>query len=52
MKLTLDRHDVCRLLLATTHCSSEGEHWEELHDRIKAQLVEWDAKHEDATRAV
>lgn len=50
MKLTLDRHDVCKLLIATTACSPEGEYWEVLHDKIKAQLVEWDAKHEDTTK--
>lgn len=52
MKLTLDRHDVCKLLIATTACSSEGEYWKVLHDKIKQQLDEWDDNHSNSAKTV
>lgn len=48
MKITLDRNEVRKLLIATTACSSESEYWQKLHDKIKAQLDEWDEKHQPA----
>ena len=55
MKLTLDRSEVCRLLIICTQLAqyfyrnndAEGaEMWNKLHDKIKKQLDEFDKKNQ------
>lgn len=46
MEITLKRIDVCDLLIACTVISnnSDSEKWRELHDKLAAQLDEFDKK--------
>ena len=48
MTVKLTRIEVCDLLLACSACmeASEAKKWSELHDKLMAQLDEWDAKNE------
>lgn len=50
MTIKLRRIDVCDLLLACTyasHSACAGEKWIKLHDMLKDQLEEFDAKHDE-----
>lgn len=54
MSVKLRRHDVIRLMLSCTNLAfdetlSENARgmWKELHDKLKAQLEEFDEKHKD-----
>ena len=44
MTLKLSRHEVCDLLiaLAATKDESNAKRWEELHDRIRSMLADFD----------
>lgn len=47
MNIKLDRHEVCKVLLALTAVSQEegtSKAFSEIHDKIKSQLIEWDKK--------
>ncbi len=50
MNIKLDRHEVCKTLLALTAVGFESNNTEFLtiHDKIMKQLKEWDEKHAEA----
>lgn len=47
MKVELDRHEVCKMLLALTAAGQASNNAEffTIHDKLKKQLAEWDEKH-------
>lgn len=47
MNIKLDRHEVCKVLLALTAVSQEegtSEEFQAIHEKIRSQLIEWDEK--------
>lgn len=47
MNIKLDRHEVCKVLLALSAVSQEegtSKEFPAIHEKIKSQLVEWDKK--------
>lgn len=46
MNIKLDRHEVCKVLLALTAVSQEetSKEFPAIHEKIKQQLMEWDEK--------
>lgn len=47
----LTRGELCRLLIATTSLSREGESWKQLHDKLRNQLDAFDTKLEEKKMA-
>lgn len=49
MKIELDRRDVCKLMLLCTAAWAvpgvQNPEWLFIHDKLAAQLKEWDEKH-------
>ena len=44
----ITRIELCDLLIATAACAEHGNKWNELHDKLLAQLEAFDAKLDEA----